>query len=151
MKKIITILLFISVLFSEKSFAQIGISYYPFESVLSISSNTEKLFWGDLRLETNTFFSSINTEFDAMINIKRTDWINYYTGIGININPFYSSQGVDITNAYVLNAGVRIKPIQKHKNWQVIFELSPLVNKKFDVGKVRSLLGVAYNLSNKKE
>ena len=99
-----------------------------------------------MQIETNTFFSNINLEFNALINIKRTNWVNYYSGFGINVNPFYGLEDLSFTNGYVLNTGVRVKPIQKHKNLQVVFELSPYFNKNFDGGMVRTLLGISYNL-----
>jgi len=84
------------------------------------------LLWVDLRIETNTFFSNVNLELNAMVNIKRTDWVNYYSGLGINVNPFYGLESLPFTNGYVLNVGVRVKPIQKHKNLQ-----ERLVRKRF--------------------
>ena len=146
MKKILIIFILSFGFFTGKLYSQIAVSYYPFQSILSVSSNTDKLLWADLRIETNTFFSNINLEFDAMVNIKRTDWINYYTGLGINVNPFYDLESLPFTNGYVLNVGVRIKPIQRHKNLQVIFELGPYFNKNFDGGIFRTLLGISYNL-----
>ena len=134
------------VFLTGKIYSQIALSYYPFQSVLSVSSNTDKLLWADLRIETNTFFSNINLEFNAMVNLKRTDWVNYYSGLGINVNPFYGLEDLPFTNGTVLCAGVRIKPVQKHKNLQVVFELSPYFNKYFDGGMVRTLLGISYNL-----
>ena len=146
MKKILVIFMFSLVFLTGKIYSQIALSYYPFQSVLSVSSNTDKLLWADLRIETNTFFSNINLEFNAMVNLKRTDWVNYYSGLGINVNPFYGLEDLPFTNGTVLCAGVRIKPVQKHKNLQVVFELSPYFNKYFDGGMVRTLLGISYNL-----
>lgn len=80
-----------------------------------------------------------------MFNIKRTDWVNYYLGAGINFNPFYSLEDLPFANGYAFNAGARIKPIQKHKNIQVVFELSPYFNTNFDGGLLRTYLGLAYN------
>ncbi|PKP29723.1 MAG: hypothetical protein CVT99_16130 [Bacteroidetes bacterium HGW-Bacteroidetes-16] len=146
MKKILVIFMLSFVFLTGKIYSQIALSYYPFQSVLSVSSNTDKLLWADLRIETNTFFSNINLEFNAMVNLKRTDWVNYYSGLGINVNPFYGLEDLPFTNGTVLCAGVRIKPVQKHKNLQVVFELSPYFNKYFDGGMVRTLLGISYNL-----
>lgn len=146
MKKILIIFALSFVFFSGKIYSQIAISYYPFQSVLSVSSDTENLIWADLRVETNTFFSNINLEFDAMLNIKRTDWVNYYTGLGINVNPSYGLEDLPFTNGYVFNAGIRIKPIEKHRNLHVVFELSPYFNRNFDGGIIRTLFGVSYNL-----
>jgi hypothetical protein len=146
MRKILIIFILSLGFFTGKLYSQIAVSYYPFQSILSVSSNTDKLLWTDFRIETNTFFSNINLELNAMVNIKRTDWVNYYSGLGINVNPFYGLESLPFTNGYVLNVGVRVKPIQKHKNLQVIFELSPYFNKNFDGGMVRTLLGISYNL-----
>lgn len=142
MKKTWFVLLGLILIYSQTSIGQIGIGYYPFQSVFSINSNSEKLIWGDLRVETNTFFSNINFELDGMINIKRTSFANYYTGIGINISPF---QGTEyLSNGYVFNFGTRIKPIRKHQQFQIMFEISPYFNPYFDGGKLRTLLGVSY-------
>lgn len=134
------------VFFSGKIYSQVALSYYPIQSIVSVSSNTDNLLWADLRIESNTFISNINLEFDAMVNIKRTDWVNYYAGIGININPFYGLEDLPLTNGYLFNVGVRVKPIQKHKNMHIIFEVSAYSNKYFDGGMLRTLLGVSYNI-----
>jgi len=146
MKKILIIFILSFGFLTGRIYSQIAVSYYPFQSILSVSSNTDKLLWADLRIETNTFFSNINLELNAMVNIKRTDWVNYYSGLGINVNPFYGLESLPFTNGYVLNVGVRVKPMQKHKNLQVIFEFGPYFNKNFDGGIVRALLGISYNL-----
>ena len=146
MRKLLILFILSFVISTGKIYSQIAVSYYPFQSVLSVSSNTDKLLWADLRIETNTFFSNINLELDAMVNIKKTDWVDYYTGLGSNVNPFYGIENLPFTNGYVLNVGLRVKPIQKHKNLQIIFELAPYFNKNFDGGMVRTLLGISYNL-----
>ncbi len=125
--------------------AQVAVSYYPFQSVLSVSSNTENILWADIRVETNTFFSNLNIEVSPMWNFKRTNWVNYYTGIGINFNPVNSSQNLPFINGYVIDFGARIKPLQKNKNIQLLFEISPYVNQEFTGGNLRTLLGIAYN------
>ena len=146
MKKILLVLLFSLGTLTGKLYSQIAISYYPIQSVLSVSSNPDKLLWADLKMETNTFFSNINLEFDVMINIKRTDWVNYYTGLGINLNPTSGLEDLDYTNGYVIPIGARIKPIQKHTKFQVVFEIAPYFSPEFDGGMVRTLLGISYNL-----
>ena len=145
MNRSIYLLLICLMLTNAPVFGQVAVSYYPFQSVLSVSTDTEKMCWADLRAETNTFFSNINLECNAMVNIKRTDWVNYYVGAGINMNPFYGKEDLPFVNGYTLNTGVRVKPIQKHKNLQVILELSPYANRYFDGGLLRTMLGIAYN------
>ncbi|MCT4624816.1 MAG: hypothetical protein N4A46_14440 [Schleiferiaceae bacterium] len=147
MKKIIFILLFST--FSLFIKAQIAVAYYPFNNVFSISSNTQNVIWGDLRLETNTFFGNVTIEPHLMWNYKRTDWVNYYAGLGVSISPFQTDQDIDLLNGYSIDFGVRVKPIEKHRNFQVLFELSPFINKDFDGGLFRALLGVGYNFGKK--
>ena len=130
--------------------AQVAISYYPFQSILSLSSNTENTLWGDFRIETNTFFGNINMEPHLMINLKRSSWVNYYSGFGVNINPLNSASNISVLNGYTIDFGVRIKPIQIHSNFQVLFEISPYLNKQFDGGILRTYLGLAYNFGKEK-
>ena len=129
--------------------AQLAIGYYPFQSVLSVSSNTEKLLWGDLRAETNTFFGNINFESHLMLNLKRSSWVNFYSGLGVNINPSNSTLNISVLNGYIIDFGARIKPIQKHPNFQVLFEISPYLNKQLNGGILRTFLGVGYNFGTK--
>jgi hypothetical protein len=146
MKKILIIFILSFGFLTGKLYSQIAVSYYPFQSILSVSSNADKLLWADFRLEANTFFSNINLELDGMINLKRTEMINYYSGIGINVNPFYTVEGLEFVNGFTFNFGVQIKPLQKHKKFHIIFEVGPYFNKYFDGGTFRTLLGVSYNL-----
>jgi hypothetical protein len=143
MKK--TVILIFSLFVIVQLKAQVSLGYYPFQSILSVSTNTEKVIWGDFRIETNTFFSNINMELSPMWNFKRTDWVNYYTGVGVNFNPVNVFQDLPFINGYTLDFGARIKPLQKHKNVQLLFELSPYINQEFTSGNLRTLLGIGYN------
>lgn len=142
--KRLALLIFSLLLFSQLK-AQVSVGYYPFQSILSVTTNTEKVIWADFRVETNTFFSNINMEVSPMWNFKRTDWVNYYTGVGVNFNPVNVFQDLPFINGYTLDFGARIKPIQKYKNIQLLFEISPYINQEFTSGNIRTLLGVAYN------
>ncbi len=143
MKK--TVILIFSLFVIVQLKAQVSLGYYPFQSILSVSTNTEKVIWGDFRIETNTFFSNINMELSPMWNFKRTDWVNYYTGVGVNFNPVNVFQALPFINGYTLDFGARIKPLQKHRNVQLLFELSPYINQEFTSGNLRTLLGIGYN------
>ncbi len=129
---------------------QIAFTYHPIQSIFSISSNTEKLIFCEYKIETNTFASNMNMELSTKINVKKTDWVNYYVGPGISFNPAYSFVNLSIFNGYLLDVGARIKPIQKYKNIQLVFELSPYINREFNGGNLRTRLGVAYNFASKK-
>jgi hypothetical protein len=143
MKKL-ALLIFSLILFSQIK-AQVAIGYYPFQSILSVSTSTEKAVWADFRIETNTFFSNMNMELAPMWNLKRTDWVNYYVGFGTSFNPANTFQALPFVNGYAVYFGSRIKPMQKYKNVQLLFEISPYINQEFSSGNLRTLFGLAYN------
>jgi hypothetical protein len=149
MKSILAIIALILV--SSHTFSQVAISYFPFQSILAMSTNTEKLFWADYKLETNTFASNMNMELSPKINVKRTGNVNYYVGPGVNFNPAYSFANLTMVNGYFVDLGVRVKPLEKHKNFQVVFEISPYANFEFGNGGIRTRFGVAWNFNKKDE
>jgi hypothetical protein len=148
MKKIVlSLLLACSVLIVR---SQIAVSYFPFQSLLALSSNTERLLWADFKLETNAFGSNINMELAPMWNVKRSDLVNYYLGPGINLFPAYANSDLSVLSGYFITMGTRIKPFEKYKGVQLVFELSPYVNSLLTNGGIRTRLGLAYNFTRKK-
>ena len=143
MKNFLLIFVFVASLKTVQG--QVALSYYPFESVLGISTNTEKALWADIRLDANSFVGVLNSELQVMWNWRRSDWVNYYSGLGINFKPFYAVADLAFLNAYVLSTGARVKPWQAHPNFQVIFELSPFFYESWDGAILRAKLGLAYN------
>lgn len=148
MKKLILPILFFFL--STPIVAQVSVGYYPIQSELSLSTNSERLFWGDLRISTNTFYGNITTEPVLIVNIKRKEMVNIYGGLGMNFNFFNAANNISIINGYSLHIGSRIKPLKKINNLQLIFEISPYMNQKFDGGLLRTRLGVAYQFKKKK-
>jgi hypothetical protein len=147
MKRIVLLLI---ILTTQKQLnAQVAISYFPFQSILSISTNTEKRLFADFKVETNNFISNLNIELSPKVNFKRLEYANYYTGIGISINPTNSYSDLPITNGYFIDFGIRAIPIKTLSNFQVVFEISPYINKDFDGGTIRTRLGFAWNFKNK--
>ncbi|WP_421752120.1 hypothetical protein [Croceimicrobium sp.] len=136
--------LFINLL-AQEIVAQVAVAYYPFQSTLSVSTDTEKPLWADFRIETNSFYGNLNSELDLMWNWKRGEWVNYYSGVGWNFAPFAAASDLDFTNGYLFATGARIKPWTAHRNFQVILEIAPYVNRQWDGGIFRSSLGLAYN------
>lgn len=136
-------------LVSLKAKSQIAVSYVPFQSLLGISTNTDKLLWLDYKIETNTFASNLNMEFSPKINFSRKELVNYYFGPGISFNPVYFSSDLSVTNGYFIDFGARAKPFTKYKSIQILFELSPYINYKFGSGNIRTRLGVSYNFIRK--
>lgn len=125
--------------------AQVAVTYFPFQSVLGVATDTERRLWVGLNAETNTFISNVNLELQGMANLKRGEWVNYYAGLGVNTNPLGAVNQLPLLNGYTLTAGARIKPLPTYCNVQVVFELTPYANAHFDGGYVRTLLGLAYN------
>ena len=143
MKKPLIIYLFVCFVFIQKSVAQ-SVTYYPFNSQLAFSTDVKKAVWADLRFQTNSFFSSLNTEIAPMINLKQTRNANYYAGLGVQFNPLNSLVNRAWLNGYFLSSGVRVRPSEKAKNVAVAFEISPYSAKKFDIGTFRTWLGISY-------
>jgi hypothetical protein len=142
MKTFLSIFACFSFLFFK---AQVAVSYFPFQSILALSTNTEKLLWGDFKLETNTFFTNMNMEFSPKCHIKRSETVNYYIGAGLSINPVYIAADLSPLNGFFADIGVRIKPLKTQPNVQLVFEISPYVNALLSGGNFRTRLGLAYN------
>ena len=149
MKKLL--LLCLISLLSKTVSAQLSIGYYPFQSELSFTTNTERNIWGDLRVASNTFFGNITIEPILMVNIKKMKMVNYYGGIGMNLNFFNAANNISIINGYNLHFGTRVKPIKQLNNLQFLFEISPYMNQNFDGGILRTRIGLAYQFSKKKK
>lgn len=142
---------FLFIAFSHTLCSQVAISYFPFQSILSLSSNTEKLFWADYKLETNSFVSNLNMEISPKLNFKRSESVNYYLGPGLGFNPAYAIANLKMLNGGFLDFGVRVKPLIKYRSFQIVFEISPYVNKDFSSGNIRTRLGLAWNFIRKKK
>ncbi|AWV99907.1 hypothetical protein [Arcticibacterium luteifluviistationis] len=142
------LLLSIVIGLSETSKAQ-SVAYYPFSSILSVSTNPELRVWGDLRFQTNSFFSSLSTEIAPAINLNNNDKGRFYLGGGARLNYLATLQDNDILEGFFFNAGVRSAPFDKYPQVQIAFELSPYVASDFESGLLRTRLGVAYNFSRK--
>lgn len=139
------LLLLAALLLPRPAPAQVAVTYFPFQSVLGVASDTERRLWVGLNAETNTFISNMNLELQGMVNLKKGETVNYYAGLGLNANPLTALNELPLVNGYTLTAGARIKPLPNYRNVQVVFELTPYANAYFDGGYVRTLLGLAYN------
>lgn len=147
MKRILVILL--CLLTHKPILAQVAISYFPFQSILSVSTNTDKRLFADFKIETNNFISNFNMEFSPKINLRSLEKVNYYTGLGISINPVNSLANLPITNGYFIDFGMRAKPFEKLNNLQVVFEISPYLNREMNGGNLRARIGIAWNFIRK--
>ena len=133
------------------AFGQASVAYYPFNSVVTVSSNPDRAFWFDGRLQTNTLFGSLSTTLCPMVNVARRAQVNYYTGVGVRFNALNNIDGRDILEGYSLHVGVRIKPLLMLPNLRVAFELAPYSRKDFKTGNLQSFLGLVYQFSKKRK
>lgn len=124
-----------------------SVVYYPFNSVLGLSTNPNKSVWLDFKFQTNSYFSSLSTDISPEFNIKTTSKAKYYLGAGAKLNFLNAVESNSILDGYFLNTGVRVTPFEKYKKVQIAFELSPYAGKKFDIGVFRSYLGIGYIFS----
>ncbi len=120
-------------------------TYYPFQSLLELSSNPKKSLWMQFRIQGNSVFSSMNTEIAPMFTIKKNPKSTFYLGPGVQFNLLNSLNDKDILNGYFFNIGTRAYPSEKYKNLGIAFEISPYANKDFDIGTWRYLLGISYS------
>lgn len=133
----------------HEGYAQ-NLVYYPFNSVFGISSNPRNKVWIDLKLQTNSYFSSLSTEISPEITFKKTERALFYAGGGLKLNYLNAIDNNNILEGMMLNSGVRVTPVDKFKRFQVAFEVSPYVTRKMDIGLMRTFLGLGYNFSGKK-
>lgn len=131
------------------NYSQVAITYFPFQSLLCLSTNTQKVFFAEYKLETNSFLSNLNMEISPKFNIKRTELLNYYMGPGLSYNPINTFADLPATNGYYIDVGTRVKPFTKQRNISFVFELSPYINRAFSGGSIRTRLGLSYNFNKK--
>lgn len=136
-------LIAIALLYTTATQAQVALAYYPFQSLVSVSSDPDKGFWGDYRIATNTAFRNMDMELAGMWNFERKQRSNLYLGAGIAFNLANPSSEQPLLDGYLVYLGIRYKPLAD-RNWHVIFELAPYFQRRFDGGSLRSRLGVSY-------
>lgn len=146
MKHVLTILL---VGITLSAFGQASVAYYPFRDVISVSTNADRAFWLDARIQTNTLFGSLSTTLCPLVNVARRAQVNYYTGLGVRFNALNGIDNRDVLEGYSLHVGVRIKPLLMVPNLRVAFEIAPYSRKDFKTGNLQSFLGLVYQFSKK--
>lgn len=133
------------------AFGQASVTYYPLNSILSVSTNPDRAVWLDARLQTNTALGALSTTLCPMINVVRKPTINYYVGAGINLNPLTSLNDERFVRGYSAHVGVRFIPLSFLPKFRVAFELSPYTQSNFKYGNLYSYLGLIYQFQKKKE
>jgi hypothetical protein len=155
MKKSLLAVLFVLLLGQEKLKAQASVGYYPWSSLLSVSTNPRNVIWFDARFQTNSLFSSLSIDLLPMINLKRGEVVQWYLGGGVRINPLYriADANADLItiDGYSVNIGARIAPLRQNRNIQLALELNPFVKDKFESGVLKSHFGLVYVFGKRKK
>lgn len=150
MKKILFIFCFL--LLKTISSKGQSVTFYPFSSMLSLSTNPDKPGWLDLRIQTNSFTSSLATEIAPAFNLNNNPKARIYVGGGARFNFLAAAfDNRDALEGLFLNVGMRSALFEKYPGIQIAFELSPYANSDFDLGTFRANLGIGYNFSKKKK
>ena len=131
---------------SISSIAQ-SVVYYPFNSILGLSTNPSKAIWLDVKFQTNSYFSSLSTDISPEINLKKTPKSITYMGAGVKMNYLNAIENNNILEGYFMNFGVRLMPFEKYKKVQIAFDISPYAGRKLDIGVFRTNFGIGYNFS----
>ncbi|AQG77996.1 hypothetical protein [Spirosoma montaniterrae] len=145
MKHALTVLL---IGLSMSAFGQASVAYYPFNNVISVSTNPNRAFWLDTRLQTNTTFGSLATTLCPLVNVSRKTQYNVYTGLGVRFNALNSIDNRDILEGYSLHVGVRVQ-VPFVPGLRAAVELAPYSRKDFKIGAFQSLLGLTYQFKKK--
>lgn len=155
MKKVILLLILFTLCSRENLKAQPSIGYYPWSSLLSVSTNPKRAVWLDSRFQTNSLFSSLSVDILPMFNLKRGEVVQWYIGGGVRLNPLYriadSDADLITIDGYSVNVGVRIAPLPQNRQIQLALELNPYVKDGFDSGVLKSHFGVVYVFNKKKK
>ncbi|QRR03218.1 hypothetical protein [Dyadobacter sandarakinus] len=135
--------------------AQGSVGYYPWSSLLSISTNPQKQVWLDARFQTNSLFSSLSIDILPMITFKKTEIVQWYAGGGIRVNPLYriadANASLITVDGYSVNVGARIAPLPQNRRIQLAIELNPYVKDDFASGVLKSHFGVVYVFGKNKK
>ncbi len=154
MKRTVRFLALLLLLKAGDCFSQASVAYYPWSSLLGVSTNPRNVLWLDTRLQTNSLFSSLSVDILPMVNLKRGEVVQLYLGGGVRLNPLHKiaddAANVITVDGYSVNFGARIAPLPQLRNLQLALELNPFVKKNIESGVLKSHFGLVYHF-NKKE
>ncbi len=153
MKKVFRLILFLSFITLTDAFSQASVGYYPWSSLITVSTNPSKVLWLDGRVQTNSLFSSLSMDILPMFNLKRGEIVQWYLGGGLRLNPLYriadSNADLITIDGYSLNMGVRIAPFPQNRNIKLALELNPYAKNDLESGVLKSHFGLIYFFGSK--
>ncbi|MCY7349305.1 MAG: hypothetical protein LH606_01380 [Cytophagaceae bacterium] len=127
-----------------------GVTFYPWSSVLAVSTNPQRAVWAEARFQTNSLFSSLDTELAPMVNFRRSPQSQFYAGAGANLGIVANLVDVSqLIKGYFLSVGVRVHPLVQVPQVGAAFEVSPYTAEDFKSGRFRAWLGITYQFGRK--
>jgi hypothetical protein len=126
------------------AFGQASVAYYPWNSIIAVSSNPSRPLWLDARLQTGTPLGSFNTAVIPMVSFIRKPTYVVYAGLGVNLNPLTSINGERFIKGYSAHIGTRFAPVAFLPKFRVALEVSPYTQSNFKFGNLYSYLGLVY-------
>jgi len=148
MKKLLLLAL-CPLLLAPRAWAQ-AVTYHPWDNVLAVASNPQRVLWGEARFQMNSLFAALDTELAPMVNFRRSPQSQFYAGGGVAFG--FVSHFVDdapLLKGYFLSVGTRIHPLVQVPQVGVAFELSPYTAEDFRSGRFRAWLGVTWQFGRK--
>lgn len=153
MKRLAKIIFILFIITQSDAFSQASVGYYPWSSLISISTNPTKAVWLDGRVQTNSIFSSLSMDILPMVNLKRGEIVQIYLGGGLRINPLYriadANANLITIDGYSVNIGARIVPFPQNRNIKLALELNPYAKNDLQSGVLKSHFGLVYFFGRK--
>ncbi|MBI4647483.1 MAG: hypothetical protein HY738_13065 [Bacteroidia bacterium] len=133
MKKLLIIS---SCFFCITAYAQIGVSIYNTKA-MGIGFPVNKRFFGEFKAYSNMYLTNMRMEIDVCINIKKTDALNIYAGLGAIAVPV-----AEEFKKVTVPLGLQVSPFENFRNFSFIMEIAPEI---YEDVYLRTLWGVRYN------
>ncbi len=153
MKRLAKLIFIFLIITPTDAFSQASVGYYPWSSLISVSTNPSKAIWLDARVQTNSLFSSLSMDILPMVNLKRGEIVQLYLGGGLRFNPLYriADANADLItiDGYSLNFGARIAPFPQNRNIKLALELNPYAKNDLESGVLKSHFGLVYFFGKK--
>lgn len=133
--------------FCINSQAQLSVGYYPYPySKVEMTSNPNAVVFGGIRVQTNSFASNLNTDFNFCWNFKRQEQINFFAGLGARINlTDFGNNDINAYKGQYLMLGARFYPFEKLTPLGLSFDICPYAEGDFKSGRLESNLGLFWS------
>ena len=121
MKRTGLFLMFIFIVSSYASYAQMGVTSYSIYA-LGINTSQDKKISGELKTFANRSAEDLLFEINGFYNFDAREYHRFSIGLGVNAGPF---RGFDHINAFTLPFALEVYPLQDFKKFSFLIELAP--------------------------